>query len=255
MKGRNRGGGSGQDKKHGGKVEKARMKYGWGESGMGVVEVASNAKAISQSTSDGPNRHTKRVGVIFKTEDGTPAGILNNRRGWAKGRVAAEGIRPRKRNRNVVEEYSSERPRREEWQAGKLGNWTWTLLSNANATRDTEASLALPRFDSQCTRTGISLASPLSRSLASRLFVGSIKRYFRKFFVLPITSRNNQRREVSFLSCMVSWIYLNILFDQPVSLWPRICPNVLIFYNDVWNWDSTVVERVELDMDYLSSLG
>lgn len=134
------------------------MKYGWGESGMGVVEVASNAKAISQSTSDGPNRHTKRVGVIFKTEDGTPAGILNNRRSWAEGRVAAEGMRPRKRNRNVVEEYSSERPRREEWQAGKLGNWTWTLLSNANATRDTEASLALPRLDSQCTRTETNLS-------------------------------------------------------------------------------------------------
>lgn len=184
------------------------MKYGWGESGMGVVEVASNAKAISQSTSDGPNRHTKRVGVIFKTEDGTPAGILNNRRGWAEGRVAAEGMRPRKRNRNVVEEYSSKRPRREEWQAGKLGNWTWTLLSNANASRDTEASLALPRLDSQCTRTGIRLASPLSRSLASRLFVGSIKWYFRKFFVLPITSRNNQSREVIFFCLLYS--FLNI---------------------------------------------
>lgn len=45
----------------------------------------SNVGAISQSTSDGSNRHTKRVGVIFKTEDGTPAGILNNR-WWPGGR-------------------------------------------------------------------------------------------------------------------------------------------------------------------------
>ena len=56
---------------------------------MGAVEVASNAKAISQSTSDGLNRHTKRVGVIFKTEDGTPAGILNNRRGRAERKLPA----------------------------------------------------------------------------------------------------------------------------------------------------------------------
>ena len=59
-----------------------------GEGGMGAAEVASNAKAISQSTSDGLNRHTKRVGVIFKTEDGTPAGILNNRRGRAERETA-----------------------------------------------------------------------------------------------------------------------------------------------------------------------
>lgn len=51
----------------------------------------SNVGAISQSTSDGSNRHTKRVGVIFKTEDGTPAGILNNRGGRAEGEGGVGG--------------------------------------------------------------------------------------------------------------------------------------------------------------------
>lgn len=79
-----------------GKVERGRMKYGGeeererervrsGSRGEGEEEAWSNVGAISQSTSDGSNRHTKRVGVIFKTEDGTPAGILNNR-WWPGGR-------------------------------------------------------------------------------------------------------------------------------------------------------------------------
>lgn len=70
------------------------MKDGQEEPGS-KNEGKSNAKAISQSTSAGPSRHTKRAGVIFKTEDGTPAGILNNRRGRessgrGRGNVAVE---------------------------------------------------------------------------------------------------------------------------------------------------------------------
>lgn len=83
-----------------GKVERGRMKYGQGgererekerirKSERGLAW--SNVGAISQSTSDGSNRHTKRVGVIFKTEDGTPAGILNNRGGRAEGEGGVGG--------------------------------------------------------------------------------------------------------------------------------------------------------------------
>lgn len=97
---------------------------------MRAVEVASNAKAISQSTSDGLNRHTKRVGVIFKTEDGTPAGILNNRRGRAERKTAGpeeatgwqRGMKEGKKSQRYrgIFERTATTGRVTGWEIGKL---------------------------------------------------------------------------------------------------------------------------------------
>lgn len=93
-----------------------RSDEGWARRDGSKNEGKSNAEAISQSTSAGRVGILSGQRVIFKTEDGAPAGILSDRReqpketrGWDRRRAGEKKSRrpPRNIRANACEDDSA----------------------------------------------------------------------------------------------------------------------------------------------------